>query len=397
MSATSDARHHQDEPRPAEGTSPADAVDTSSAPAAGRDIFAILKGIVSRIGKDQLTLQASAVAYNFIFAIVPLLIFITALSAAVTRAINDDTDDTVSTIVNWLLERMPQSTAEALGPTIEGALTETGGGIISIGALLALIGGRGAMGSLMGALNAAYRVQETRSFVRRQILAVGLTFATGLGIILAIALFLLGGQIGTWVAEATGVGDIWATVWNIARFPIILVILVVALAALYWAGPNSDIPLRWLSPGAVFAVVGFVVVTLFINIYFRYAGGYAESYGLLGGVLAFIFYLYVMSLVLLIGGELNAALARRVPQKDEATAEDATVPIHVDESVRSAIRDARVTLTQTGAQVPVPAAVAATGTAPAHAARNRGRAIRGLAVSAAAAATGLIASVIRRR
>ena len=110
MSATSDARDHQDEPQPADGTSPADAVDTSSAPAAGRDVFAILKGVVSRIGKDQLTLQASAVAYNFIFAIVPLLIFITALSAAVTRAINDNTDDTVQTIVNWLLERMPQST-----------------------------------------------------------------------------------------------------------------------------------------------------------------------------------------------------------------------------------------------------------------------------------------------
>ena len=397
MSATSDARHTADEPRPAEGTSPADAVDTSSAPAAGRDVFAILKGVVSRIGKDQLTLQATSVAYNFIFAIVPLLIFITALAAAVTRAINDNTDDTVNEIVSWLIERMPENTAKALGPTIEGALTQTGGGIISIGAILALVGARGAMGSLIGALNAAYRVQETRSFIRKQLLAVGLTFATGLGIILAIALFLIGGQVGTWVADATGLGDIWATVWNIARFPLILVILVIALAALYWAGPNTDIPFRWLSPGAIFAVVGFVVVTLFINIYFQYAGGYAESYGLLGGLLAFIFYLYVMSLVLLIGGELNAGLARRVPQQDGAAATDDAIPARVDDSVRSAIQDARSILERTGHAAPAVGVTVDAGPALEHAVRNRGLAIRGLAVSAAAVATGLTASVIRRR
>lgn len=397
MSATSDVRQHEDEPRPAEGTSPADAVDTSSAPAAGRDIFAILKGIISRIGKDQLTLQASAVAYNFIFAIVPLLIFLTALAAAVTRAVNNNTDDSVNNIVNWLIERMPQSTAEALAEPIRGALTQTGGGIITVGALLALIGARGAMGSLITALNAAYRVEETRSFVRRQLLAVGLTFATGLGIILAIALFLIGDQVGTWVADAVGIGDVWATVWNIVRFPIILVILVIALATLYWAGPNSDIPFHWLSPGAFFSVIGFVVVTLFINIYFQYAGGYAESYGALGGVLAFIFYLYVMSLVLLIGGELNATLARRVPQEDEATLDETTAPVRIDESVRSAIRDARARLTTSNTTVGGAGGVRTAEPTPERTMRNRGLAIRGLAVSAAAAVTGLIASAIRRR
>ena len=395
MSATSDVRQHREEPRPAEGTTPADALDTSSAPAAGRDVLAILKGIVSRIGKDQLTLQASAVAYNFIFAIVPLLIFIAALSAAVTRAISNDTNQTVNNIVNWLFERLPGNTAEALRTPIEGALTQTGGGIISVGALLALVGARGAMGSLIGALNAAYHVQETRGFIHRQLLALGLTFATGLGIILAIALFLVGGQVGTWIADAAGVGDTWATVWNILRFPIIVVILIVALAALYKAGPNTDIPIQWLSPGAVFSVIGFVVVTLFINIYFQYAGGYAESYGLLGGLLAFIFYLYVMSLVLLIGGELNAALARRVPQEDQAALdrEPASEPDGVDASVRTAIKDARAAISRPIA--PAPAAPAEP--APEGAVRNRGLAMRGLAVSAGATTAGLIAAVIRRR
>ena len=400
MSATSEARL-QDEPRPAEGTSPADAIDTSSASAAGHSVFSILKRIIGSIGQDNLTLQASAVAYNFVFAVVPLLIFILSLAAAVSRSVNPDTDETVQNIVNWLIARLPNTTAQALEVPIRGALEQSSGGIISVGALLALVGARGAMGALITALNAAYRVQETRSFIRRQLLAVGLTFATGLGIILAIALFLVGGRIGTLVADAAGVGDRWATAWNIARFPLILVILVIAMAALYWAGPNTTIPFRWLSPGAVFAVVGFVVVTLFINVYFQYAGSYAKSYGVLGGVLAFIFYLYVMSLVILIGGELNAALARRVPQRGGSAAgstagepSPASEPAatRVDESVRSAIRDARAALT--GREATPPTGEATTGE---PMARSRGTALRGLAVGAGAAVAGVVTSLIRRR
>lgn len=393
MSSTSEARR-QDEPRPAEDTSPADAIDTQSASAAGRDIVAVLKQVIKSVGQDKLTLQASAVAYNFIFAVAPLLIFIMSLAAAVSRAVNPNTNETVTNIVNWLVERLPVSTALALRPVIEGALAQSGGGIITVGALLALIGARGAMGALIVALNASYRVEETRSFIRRQLLAVGLTFATGLGIILAIALFLVGDQVGVLVANAVGIGDVWTTVWNIARFPLILVILVIALAALYWAGPNSDIPFRWLSPGAVFGVVGWVVVTLFINIYFRYAGSYAKSYGALGGVLAFIFYLYLMSLVLLIGGEINATLARRVPQEGEATANGAELPelARVDDSVRTAIKDARATLSRSQAHRPADEPAA-----PEQTAGNRALAIRGLVAGAGAAVAGVLASLNRRR
>jgi membrane protein len=394
MTATSEARDQIDEPRPADGTTPADAIETSSVSAAGRDVFTILKGIVKNIGQDKLTLHASAVAYNFIFAIVPLLIFTLSLASAVSRAINPNTAVTVQNVVNWLIERLPATTAEALSVPIKGALEQSSGGIITVGALLALVGARGAMGSLVTALNASYRVEETRSFIRRQVLAVGLTFATGLGIILAIALFLLGDQLIQILSGPLNLGGTATTVWSLLRFPLILIILIVAMATLYWAGPNTEIPFRWLSPGAALAVVGFVVVTLFINVYFQYAGGYAKSYGVLGGVLAFIFYLYVMSLVILVGGELNAALARRVPQKVEAPAEAAEAPARdrTDESVRTAIRDARVTLSAG------PASTARTGQPTAEGAPGgRGNAVRGLAVGAGAAVAGVLTSLIRRR
>lgn len=346
MSTTTETSERIDEPRPAEGTSPADAIATDSPRAVGVSLFAVAKQVVGGIGKDGLTTQASAVAYSFIFAIIPLLVFTFALAATVGNAINNgNTDDTVQSILDWLFARLPDTSAAALQTPIENAVGQAGGSVISLGALLALIGARGAMGSLVGALNKAYRVEETRSFISRQLLAVGLTFATGLGVILAIALFLVGDQLGTLVAGPLGLGDTWVTVWNVLRFPLILVILVGALAALYWAGPNTDIPFRWLSPGALIAVVGWVVVTLFINIYFQFSGSF-NSYGVLGGVLAFIFYLYVISLVMLIGGEINATLARRVPQEPGTAPEadpDDDVPAvaRPSDSVLEAIRDAR--------------------------------------------------------
>jgi membrane protein len=248
----------------------------------------------------------------------------------------------------------------------------------------------------------AYQVKETRGFVRRQLLAIGLTLCTGLGIILAIALFLVGDQIGNLIAGPIGLGDTWALLWNIARFPLILVILVAALAALYWAGPNTDIPFRWLSPGAILGVVGWVIITLFVNIYFRFAGGYATSYGPLGGVLAFIFYLYLMSLVILIGGELNALLARRVTQAQDSPAADRAAAEHaeqaftarVDDRVRDAIRDARRTL---GTPCPASTVAASADVAPERTERDRGTAVRRLAVGAGVAAAGVASALLGRR
>jgi len=121
--------------------------------------------------------------------------------------------------------------------------------------------------------------------------------------------FLLGSALSGELADAVGLGSTWATVWSILRWPLIAVLLSLAVAFLYWAGPNVDAPFAWLTPGSVLAVLLWALATVGLSFYFRYFGGYAEAYGVLGGVLAFVFWLYVMSLILLIGGELNSVIA----------------------------------------------------------------------------------------
>ncbi|HEU5432064.1 MAG TPA: YihY/virulence factor BrkB family protein, partial [Thermomicrobiales bacterium] len=98
--------------------------------------------------------------------------------------------------------------------------------------------------------------------------------------------------------------------WGVLRIVLIPALLIVGLAVFYWAAPNIDAPFKWLTPGSILAVVLWIVASLLLQFYFRYAAGYVTAYGILGGMLAFIFWFYVMSLILLIGGELNSVLAR---------------------------------------------------------------------------------------
>jgi membrane protein len=275
-----------------------------------RTMNAVGRELWAQNSTQQLSRQAAAVAYSFVFSFVPLVVFIFSAAATISRRVAG-TETTIQRIMDWVFDNLPTSTAQAVEQPLQDAITASSGGLISVSAIVALFGARGAIGSLIDGLNASYGVREGRPFLRKQLVALGLTIAVGLGIILAVVLLILGEQIGAFLAGPLGLGDFWATVWNYGRWPLILILLVFALAALYWAGPNVRLPFRWLSPGALLAVPSWIIVTLGLNLYFQYFGSYAASYGVLGGVMAFIFYIYVMSYILLIGGALNAILAKR--------------------------------------------------------------------------------------
>ncbi len=283
---------------------------------AGIDVLPTAKTVFKEFREDDTQGLASEVAYHLLFSVVPLLIFLTALSGFVSRAVG--VNDAMGNITPWLFENLPQQTAEAVQEPIESVIANQSGGFLSVGAVLALWGARNAMASLMKALNVAFDVKETRPWWKKQVIAIGLTIALGLGIVGGSAFFLIGSSIGAGLADLVGLGGMFTTVWSVLRWPLIFVLVSLAVAFLYWAGPNVDAPFTWLTPGSVLAVLLWAIATLGLSFYFRYFGGYAEAYGLLGGVLAFVFWLYVMSLILLIGGELNAVLALHHSQETQA-------------------------------------------------------------------------------
>jgi len=272
------------------------------------DVGPVAKATFKDFKEDDLQGLAAEVAYHFLFSVVPLLIFLTALSGFVSRWVG--VDDAMDSITNWLFDSLPAESAVALQQPIEDVILNQSGGFLSIGALLALWSGKNAIAALMKALNVAFDVEETRPWLKKTAIAMGLTVALGLAIVAASSFFLAGSFVGEGLANVLGLGDTWTIVWSVLRWPLIAVLLTVALAFFYWAGPNVDAGFKWLTPGSIVAVVLWGVATLGLSVYFSYGAGYIDTYGALGAVLAFVFWLYVMSLILLVGGELNSVVAR---------------------------------------------------------------------------------------
>jgi membrane protein len=275
---------------------------------AGADVLATVKTTYRGFLDDDLQGRAAEVAYNLLFSVVPLLIFLTALSGFVGRAIGSQ--DTMNRITTWLFDHLPANTAVAVRDPIQHVVDSSRGGLLSVGALLALWGGKNAMAAAIKALNTVFDVRETRSWPRRTGLAVGLTIALGVALVLVSTFFLAGAGFAASATARIGLGDTWRAVWSIVRWPLIAVVLVVAVAVLYWAAPNVEGAFACFTPGSVLTVLLWAAATVGLGFYFANFAGYAGgAYGALGGVLAFIFWLYVMSLILLLGAELNAALS----------------------------------------------------------------------------------------
>ena len=279
----------------------------------GNQMVTIGKTAIAAVRQRDLTGMAQQIAYNVLFALGPLLIFVTAFAGFLTQRINSDAENPVLPITNWMNENLPDNAASFLREPVESALNTSPGFLLSFGALLALWGARNAVSILMKGLNLALGVEETRSWFRQQVVSVGLTIATAFMLVVSSLLFVLGTSIGTDLADSIGLGELWATVSVWLRWPVIALVIVIAVALLNRFAPDHAAPLRWYLPGAALTVVLWGLSLVGLRLYFEFSGSYAEAYGVFGAVLAFVFWLYIMSLVVLIGGVVNSAVQREIP------------------------------------------------------------------------------------
>ena len=284
------------------------------------DVVPVAKETFKDFKEDDVQGLAAEVAYHLLFSVVPLLIFLTALSGFVSRWVG--VDDAMESIRTWLFDNLPSESAVALQEPIENVIENQSGGFLSVGGLLALWGAKNAIGAFMKALNVAFDVEEARPIWKRYLISMGLTVALGVVIVAASSFFLAGSFLGEELSEELGLGSAWTATWFYLRWPLIAIILIVALAFFYWAGPNIDTPFKWVTPGSVITVLLWAVATVGLTVYFRFFAGYVETYGPLGGVLAFVFWIYVMSLVLLVGGEVNSVVARMYDASTQAEVAD---------------------------------------------------------------------------
>jgi membrane protein len=265
------------------------------------------KRLFKKAGEDDISGSAAELAYRFFLAVFPFFIFLAALGGFGASAL--DVQNPTDEVMNALGDSLPDDASSVLRTQLEGVLEQRNGGLLSISIVGALWAASSGMQALMKKTNAIYGVKETRPFWMKAAVGVGLTLA-GAGLLLVAFFVFFAGQVyGPQIAGEVGLSGTAAILANLARLPFVLVMILLAVAFLFWRAPNTSLPMKWLSPGAVFFAVGWLIATLLFGLYVANFSSYNETYGALGGVVVLLIWFYMTSLLLLLGAELNVVLA----------------------------------------------------------------------------------------
>jgi membrane protein len=207
---------------------------------------------------------------------------------------------------------VPGDAMNLLRPTIEQLVASPSAGVALVtGALAALWSASNYVGAFGRAMNRIYEIDEGRPFWKLRPLQLVLTLAALLLVAAAAVMLVISGPVAERVGDVIGAGSVAVTIWNIAKWPVILVCVVLAVAVLYYATPNVKQPkFRWLSIGAGFAILMWIAASVLFGFYVANFGSYNKTYGTLAGVIVFLLWLWITNLALLFGAELDAELER---------------------------------------------------------------------------------------
>jgi len=273
-----------------------------------RGWFGVLKRTVTEFKNDNLTDWAAALTYYTILSIFPALIALVSILGLVGQ--NPQTTNALLDIVNKL---GPSSAVDTFRGPIESLITnKSGAGIaLVIGLGAALWSASSYVGAFMRASNSIYEREEGRPFwkLRPTQLVVTLVMILLLAVV-GIAVVVTG-PLASAIAGPIGLGDTAVTVWNYAKWPVLLVTVMLALAILYYWTPNVRQPkFRWITPGSVVAVTIWIVASALFALYVANFGSYNKTYGSLAGVVIGLIWLWISNIAVLLGQELNAELER---------------------------------------------------------------------------------------
>jgi len=272
-----------------------------------RDYVGVVYRGIKRALADNVTNLAAAVAY-YAFLAIPSALLVAVGAFSVFAG-----PDAINNVLDHLSPVMPASAVTLIGDTLTRTTQAQSGGLVMIvvGFLLALWTLSGAMQTVMWALTAAYERDETRGFVKKRLIAVTLIFCVVVSFALVFVLLVLGPDASGWVGSAVGNTTLVRWVWWTAEWPILLVGLMTMFAIVLYLAPNV-VPRKWqfITPGAVFAVVVWLVASGLFAVYTSNFSTYNKAWGSLAAVIIMLTWLWVSALALLVGGEINAEVQR---------------------------------------------------------------------------------------
>ncbi|BDZ46712.1 ribonuclease [Naasia aerilata] len=218
----------------------------------------------------------------------------------------------MDTILEILGSVAPADALDTLRGPIEGFVNSPASGFALVsGIVLAIWSASGYVGAFTRAMNRIYEIDEGRTFLKLKPMQLLVTVIGIVMILLVVLMLVISGPVTEAIGNAIGLGSTVQTVWDIAKWPVIAVILVVMVAILYYATPNVKQPkFRWMSIGALVALLVLVVASVLFGLYVTNFSNYAKNYGALAGVVIFLLWLWIANIALLFGAELDAEIER---------------------------------------------------------------------------------------
>jgi membrane protein len=265
-----------------------------------------LRAAVVEFQRDDALGLAAQLAFYLILALFPFLLVLVSLMGTFSSP------ELAREVLDYFQQVTPQQVYGLIDSYLSDILSgsKPAPGLFSIGLLITLWSASGAFAALINALNKAYDVEETRPYWKVRGIALLMTLGLSVLILLGVLLLVFGPPIGRGIADLFGLGNIFLLVWNIVRWPAALFFMVFTVALLYYFAPDADQPFRWITPGGFIGVLLWVLASLVFRFYVSNFGSYDETYGSIGAVIVLLLYLYISSLTILFGAELNATLVR---------------------------------------------------------------------------------------
>jgi len=272
-----------------------------------RTWWGVLRRVVREYRRDNLSDWAAALTYYAMLSLFPgLLVLVSGLRLLGRSAVN--------TVIDNLTQVAPGTAATIVKSSVNQILN-SGQNTASVLAIVSLVGAlwsaSGYVAAFMRAANAIYDVPEGRPVWKKLPIRLGVTIVTG--ILLSISAFavVLTGKLAEQAGKLLGVGGVAVTVWNIAKWPVLALLVSLVFAILYWAAPNArQGGFRWVSPGGLTAVVIWLVGSAGFALYVANFGSYNKTYGAVAAIIIFLVWLYLTNTAVLLGAELNAELER---------------------------------------------------------------------------------------
>lgn len=255
--------------------------------------------------EEDLLSNAAQVAYFFLFALFPLLLFLVSIFGIVLGS----ADDLRIEMFSYLQQAMPKSAFELVRKTIEEVTESSSGGKLTFGILLALYSASAGIDGIRVALNGTYNLTEDRPWWKTKLISLSMTLGLGVLITIALGVIFYGSKFVTLILNSLNLPIDSPVVLGILQWVIVLIVLTLIFGLLYNFLPRYKEPRWvWVSPGTILGIILWLLLSYSFRLYLGYFNSYDKTYGSLGAVIILMLWLYLTALVILIGGAINAVL-----------------------------------------------------------------------------------------